>query len=58
MARVAITADNFSPLIEIITWFTLITSVLTVLVRGGVKVRMLHRTNLDDLFIALSLVRN
>ena len=58
MARVAITADNVSPLIEIITWFTLITSVLTVLVRGGVKVRMLHRTNLDDVFIALSLVRN
>lgn len=56
MTRVAITEDNVSPLLDTLIWFCLIVSLLTVLVRSSTKRYVLHRIDLDDYFILISLV--
>ena len=56
MTRVAITKDNVSPLLEIFIWFCLVVSLITVLVRFVTKRYILHRIDLDDYSIAISLV--
>ena len=56
MTRVAITEDNLSPLLEILIWFCLTVSLLTVLVRFVTKRHFLHRFDLDDYLILISLV--
>ena len=57
MDRVAITEDNKSPLLEIVLWFCLILSILTVLIRVVIKLSLLRRFNFDDVLIIGSLVR-
>jgi len=57
MARVTITKDNLSPLLEILIWFCLIVSLLTVLVRFVTKRYFVHKIDLDDYFILVSIVR-
>ena len=56
MARIAVSKDNTTPLIEIVTWFCLVVSILTVISRLGTKHYVLHRFNLDDYSIFISLV--
>ena len=56
MARVAITKDNLSPLLEIFIWFCLTVSLLTAFVRFATKRYILHRIDLDDYLILVSLV--
>ena len=56
MTRVAITKNNLSPLLEILIWFCLVISLLTVLVRLVTKRYMLHRVDLDDYLIFVSSV--
>lgn len=56
MSRAVITKDNATPLIEVLTWFSLIVSILAVIARLTTKRYLLHRFDLDDYFIFLSLV--
>ena len=56
MTRVAITKDNLSLLLEILIWFCLTVSLLTVLVRFVTKRYILHRFDLVDYLILISLV--
>ena len=56
MAREFISATSFGPLVEILTWFGLTTSLLTVFVRVGIKWKVIRRIGFDDYLIALSLV--
>ena len=56
MPRQVISKNNLSPLIEIIIWFALTVSILTVIVRVVIKLRVLKRVDYDDYFIAASLV--
>ena len=56
MTRLTITKDNLSPLLEILIWFCLTVSLLTVLVRFVTKRHFLHRFDLDDYLILISLV--
>lgn len=57
MTRIAITKDNLSPLLTILIWFCLTVSLLTVLVRFATKRYILHRIDVDDYFLLISLVR-
>ena len=57
MARAQITSDNVTPLIEIITWFCLIISILCFLARGATKSVLVHQFNLDDILLILSIVK-
>ena len=56
MARAVITDNNLTPLVEIFIWFCLIVIVLVVLIRLAIKLFVIHRLNLDDIFIVISLV--
>ena len=56
MSRQVISKDDLSPLIEIIIWFALTVSVLTVIVRVVIKLRVLKRVDFDDYFVIASLV--
>jgi hypothetical protein len=56
MSRLTITQNNLSPLVAIVTWFCLVISALTVSVRFMIKLWVIRKFNLDDVFIALSLV--
>ena len=56
MARLTITEDDVSPLLEIFIWFCLVISILTFLIRIVTKRYMLRRVDLDDYFIFTSLV--
>ena len=56
MGRARITSDNLTPLIQIITWFCLIISVICFLARGATKSVLVHKFNLDDVLIILSIV--
>lgn len=56
MVRLAVTRDNMSPLLEILVWFCMVVSLLTVIVRLMTKRYILRRVDLDDYFICISLV--
>ena len=56
MARVTITGDDVSPLLEIFIWFCLVISILTFLIRIVTKRYMLRKLDLDDYLIFISLV--
>ena len=56
MARLTITKDDVSPLLEIFIWFCLVISILTFLIRIVTKRYMLRRLDLDDYLIFISLV--
>lgn len=56
MTRAAITEDNVSPLLDILIWFCLIVSLLTILVRFATKRYIVPRIDLDHHFILISLV--
>ena len=57
MAQTSITNDNVTPLIQIITWFILITSISGVFARTVTKFAVLHSAaTSDDYFIWISLV--
>ena len=56
MARLTITKDDVSPLLEIFIWFCLVISILTFIIRIVTKRYMLRRVDLDDYLIFISLV--
>ena len=56
MARLVITKDNATPLVEILTWLCLTVTILTVMARLITKHYVLHRFDLDDYLIFFSLV--
>lgn len=57
MSRLVITKDNLSPLLEILIWFCLVVSLVTAIVRFVTKRYIVHRIDLDDYSILISLVR-
>ncbi|KAM0799249.1 hypothetical protein BDR22DRAFT_890461 [Usnea florida] len=56
MARLVITKDNATPLIEIFTWFCLTVTILTVIARLITRHYTLRQFNFDDYFIFISLL--
>ena len=56
MARQVISGTNHSPLIDIFTWFGLTISILTVIARVVIKLKVVKRVGCDDYLIAASLV--
>lgn len=56
MTRATITKDNVSPLLAILIWYFLVVSLLTVLVRLATKRYIVHRIDLDDYFLFISVV--
>ena len=56
MARVVVTKDNATPLIQIITYLCLVVSILAVITRLATKHYLLRRFHSDDYFIIASLV--
>lgn len=45
------------PVVNIVSWFLLVVSFLSVLVRLGTKLWMFHRLTRDDYLVVVSLVR-
>lgn len=59
MAQPFVTKDNFSTLIQILTWLLLILAALSVIGRTSTKAALLRTgTKIDDNFIHISLVRS
>jgi hypothetical protein len=56
MVRQTVTANNQAPVVEIFIWLTLVFSILTVITRLSIKMRVVHKTGVDDIAIAISLV--
>lgn len=56
MGRVVIGSDNLSPLIDIVTWLSLVASALTVCFRFLIKYFVIRKLDLDDGVITCSLV--
>ena len=56
MPQTRITADNLAPLVDILTWFLLVTSITGVAVRGATKAAIIHIVGLDDALITIALV--
>jgi hypothetical protein len=51
-----VTATRKTPAVNVLTWFLLVTSILTVLMRLGTKYWIFHRLSLDDYIICVALV--
>ena len=58
MARVFVTDDNLSPVVQILTLFLLVFGILAVAARTSVKLVSVRRLSLDDYLIFASLVGN
>ena len=56
MSRRVISDTDLSPLIDIFIWFCLTVSILTVIARVVIKLKVLKRVGADDYLIAASLV--
>ena len=56
MPQTRITDDNLAPLVDILTWFLLVTSITGVTVRGATKAAIIHIVGLDDALITIALV--
>ncbi|MCJ1283183.1 hypothetical protein MMC26_002510 [Xylographa opegraphella] len=56
MPQTRITDDNLAPLVDILTWFLLVTSVTGVAVRGATKAAIIHIVGLDDALITIALL--
>ena len=56
MAREQITGDNLTPLIQIITWFCLIISIVCFVAWKVTRASLVHALKADDCLITLSLV--
>jgi len=55
MPQTRITEDNLAPLVDILTWFLLVTSITGVAVRGATKAIILHIIGIDDALITIAL---
>ncbi|MCJ1400899.1 hypothetical protein MMC11_004110 [Xylographa trunciseda] len=55
MPQTRITDNNLAPLVDILTWFLLVTSITGVAVRGATKAVILHIVGLDDALITIAL---
>lgn len=51
-----VAADNHTPIVNVLTWFLLTASVLSVVTRLGTKYFVRGRLSLDDAIICVSLV--
>lgn len=51
-----VTADDRGPLVNVLAWFLVIVSCLTVFTRIATKWLVSHKINLDDAMILISLV--
>ena len=49
--------DNHAPVVSVITWFLIITSLLAVLARIATRFAVIRGLRLDDVVILLALVR-
>ena len=56
MARQVVTDTNSAPVVEIFIWLCLVFVILTVITRLGIKLRVVRKTGLDDVVIAISVV--
>jgi uncharacterized membrane protein YcfT len=57
MDQVIISDTNETPLVQIITWFSLVTSVLAVITQASIKIYTSRSIGLETVFIILALVR-
>ncbi|MCJ1310489.1 Eukaryotic translation initiation factor 2A [Agyrium rufum] len=57
MARMVVTKDDLSPVVEILTWFLLSLAVLAVVARIIIKLWIVHRVNVDDYLVFGSLAQ-
>ncbi|MCJ1434163.1 hypothetical protein MMC27_003530 [Xylographa pallens] len=55
MPQTRITDENLAPLVDILIWFLLVTSVTGVAVRGATKAAIIHIVGLDDALITIAL---
>ncbi|MCJ1377796.1 hypothetical protein MMC17_000892 [Xylographa soralifera] len=55
MPQTRITDDNLAPLVDILTWFLLVTSITGVAVRGATKAAIIHIVGVDDALITIAL---
>ena len=51
-----VTDSDKTPLIKVITWFLLATSVLSVIARAFTKAAVIHKRSLDDYLVPVALV--
>ena len=56
MEQPFVSDDNYSSLIQILTWFLLVVSILSVIARNAKKALSVRQINIDDHLIAIALV--
>lgn len=57
MAQTLVTASNLTPVIQIVNWFLLTTSISGVIARGLTKANIIRSIDLDDALVSIALVR-
>lgn len=50
--------DDLTPVIEVVTWFLLVTLLLSVIARGATKAVVVRSLTVDDYLISASTVRS
>jgi len=57
MAQTLVTDSNLTPVVQIVTWFLLTTSISGVIARGLTKANIIRSIDLDDALVSIALVR-